>query len=91
MSGLDGMGAVVTGGSRGIGRGITVNAVCPGATDTDLLRGTNPAEVLEQVVEMTPLRRLGQPDDIAAVVALLAGPDGRWLTGQIIHATGGIG
>ncbi|AXK34078.1 SDR family NAD(P)-dependent oxidoreductase [Streptomyces armeniacus] len=72
-------------------RGITVNAVCPGATDTDLLRGTNPADALEQVVRITPLGRLGQPDDIAAVVAMLAGPDGRWLTGQIIHATGGIG
>ncbi|MGW7351985.1 SDR family oxidoreductase [Streptomyces sp. Z26] len=72
-------------------RGITVNAVCPGATDTDLLRGTNPAESLEQVARLTPLRRLGQPDDIASVVALLAGPDGRWLTGQLVHATGGIG
>jgi 3-oxoacyl-[acyl-carrier protein] reductase len=71
-------------------RGITVNAVCPGATDTDLLRSTNPAVALEQIATITPLGRLGQPADIADVVALLASPDGRWLTGQIIHATGGL-
>ncbi|MGH3810961.1 MAG: SDR family oxidoreductase [Pseudonocardiaceae bacterium] len=72
------------------GRGITANAVCPGATDTDLLTSTNTAAALQQVAELTPLGRLGQPDDIADVVALLAGPDGRWLTGQIIYATGGL-
>jgi 3-oxoacyl-[acyl-carrier protein] reductase len=71
-------------------RGITVNAVSPGATDTDLLRSTNPEEALQTVVGMTPLGRLGQPADIADVVAFLAGPDARWLTGQNIHATGGI-
>ena len=71
-------------------RGITVNAVCPGATDTDLLRSTNPAVALEQIATITPLGRLGQPADIADVVALLTSPDGHWLTGQIIHATGGL-
>jgi 3-oxoacyl-[acyl-carrier protein] reductase len=73
------------------GRGITVNAVCPGATDTDLLRGSNPAAALEQVAAMTPLGRLGRPEDIADVVAMLIGHDGRWITGQIIHANGGLG
>jgi 3-oxoacyl-[acyl-carrier protein] reductase len=72
-------------------RGITVNAVCPGATDTDMLRNANPPEALAQLPALTPLGRLGQPADIADVVALLASPDGRWLTGQIIHATGGLG
>jgi 3-oxoacyl-[acyl-carrier protein] reductase len=72
-------------------RGITVNTVSPGATDTDLLRATNTAAGLEAVVGLTPLGRLGQPGDIADVVAFLAGPDGRWLTGQNLHATGGIG
>jgi 3-oxoacyl-[acyl-carrier protein] reductase len=71
-------------------RGITVNAVCPGATDTDLLRRVNPADALDQVAKLTPLGRLGEPADIADVVAMLAGPDGRWLTGQIINATGGL-
>jgi 3-oxoacyl-[acyl-carrier protein] reductase len=71
-------------------RGITVNTVSPGATDTDLLRGTNSADNLQMVVAITPLRRLGQPSDLADVVGFLAGPDGRWITGQNIRATGGI-
>jgi 3-oxoacyl-[acyl-carrier protein] reductase len=72
------------------GRGITVNAVSPGATDTDLLRHSNPADALEQAATMTPLGRLGQPDDIADVVALMASPSARWITGQVIPATGGL-
>jgi 3-oxoacyl-[acyl-carrier protein] reductase len=77
--------------SRELGaRGITVNTVSPGATDTELLRSTNSAEALEMAAGMTPLGRLGQPADIADVVAFLAGPDGRWITGQNIHAGGGL-
>ncbi|GAA3339224.1 SDR family oxidoreductase [Amorphoplanes nipponensis] len=71
-------------------RGITVNAVSPGATDTELLRSTNSAEALARMPELTPLGRLGRPEDIADVVAFLAGPDGRWITGQNIHAGGGL-
>jgi 3-oxoacyl-[acyl-carrier protein] reductase len=72
-------------------RGITVNSVSPGATDTDLLRSNNPGVDLEQaLVPITPLRRLGQPGDIAAVVAFLAGPDGAWMTGQNLRASGGL-
>lgn len=72
------------------GRGITVNTISPGATDTDLLRAANPPEVLTQTAALTALQRLGQPDDIAAVVALLAGPDSQWITGQNVRATGGL-
>jgi 3-oxoacyl-[acyl-carrier protein] reductase len=71
-------------------RGITVNAVSPGATDTDLLRANNPPEVLEQFVTRTPLGRLGLPSDIADIVAFLVSPDARWITGQVLLATGGI-
>ncbi|MFB7761661.1 SDR family NAD(P)-dependent oxidoreductase [Streptomyces xiamenensis] len=71
-------------------RGITVNTVSPGATETDMLRGTNPPEALEHVAALTPLRRLGTPADVADVIAFLAGPDGRWITGQNLHATGGL-
>jgi 3-oxoacyl-[acyl-carrier protein] reductase len=71
-------------------RGITVNAVSPGATDTELLRAANPAEELVRAAEITPLRRLGEPADIADVVAFLAGPDARWITGQNIPVTGGL-
>lgn len=71
-------------------RGITVNAVCPGATDTDLLRHTNTQAALDMFARLTPLGRLGEPADIASVVALLASPDAGWLTGQVINAGGGI-
>ncbi|MEV0829087.1 SDR family NAD(P)-dependent oxidoreductase [Nonomuraea rubra] len=71
-------------------RGITVNTVSSGATDTDMLRNANPPEVLEQTPAMTALQRLGRPDDLAAVVAFLTGPDGRWVTGQNVLATGGL-
>jgi 3-oxoacyl-[acyl-carrier protein] reductase len=72
------------------GRGITANIVSPGATDTDGLRGANPGSTFEDIVAMTALRRLGQPEDIAGIVAMLAGPDGAWITGQIISADGGV-
>jgi len=72
------------------GRGITVNAVAPGITDTDLLRSANPGETFEGVMAETALGRLGQPDDIARVVAFLAGPDSGWITGQVLRADGGL-
>jgi 3-oxoacyl-[acyl-carrier protein] reductase len=71
-------------------RGITVNTVSPGATDTDLLRSSNPPEALETSAALTALGRLGQPADVASVIALLVGPDAGWITGQNIRATGGL-
>ena len=71
-------------------RGITVNSVSPGATDTDLLRESNPGQTFESVIGLTSLGRLGAPADIANVVAFLAGPDSAWITGQNIRATGGL-
>ncbi|WP_433014724.1 SDR family oxidoreductase [Kribbella sp. CA-294648] len=71
-------------------RGITVNCVSPGATDTDMFRGSNPPEVFERVIGLTALGRLGVPADIADVVAFLAGPDSRWITGQNLRVTGGL-
>ncbi|MDT0347476.1 SDR family NAD(P)-dependent oxidoreductase [Streptomyces litchfieldiae] len=72
-------------------RGITVNAVAPGATRT----ATNGAffeapGLTEQIVGMTALDRLGGPDDIADVVAFLASDAARWITGQVIDASGGL-
>jgi 3-oxoacyl-[acyl-carrier protein] reductase len=72
-------------------RGITVNTVSPGPVDTDMLRNSNPPAALDLAMAMTPLRRLGQPADIADVVAFIAGPEARWLTGQNIRASGGFG
>ncbi|PSJ27880.1 short-chain dehydrogenase [Streptosporangium nondiastaticum] len=72
-------------------RGITVNAVAPGAIDTDMnaswLRDS--AEAREGVAAMSPLRRVGEPRDVADIVAFLASDDSRWVTGQWIDATGG--
>jgi 3-oxoacyl-[acyl-carrier protein] reductase len=71
-------------------RGITVNSVLPGATRTDSLDNSGvPAEVIAQTVALTPLGRLGEPTDIADIVAFLASDGGRWITGQTIHAGGG--
>ena len=71
-------------------RGITVNAVLPGATDTDMFRDNNPEESRKALLSMTALGRIGEPADIADVVAFLAGDDGRWITGQSIRAAGGL-
>ncbi|WP_045747863.1 SDR family oxidoreductase [Actinoplanes rectilineatus] len=72
------------------GRDITVNTVAPGPTATELfLEGKDEATV-ERLAKQPPLERLGTPADIAAVVAFLAGPGGRWVNGQIIRANGGI-
>lgn len=70
-------------------RGITVNAVAPAVTRTDMTAGI-PAEKRELLAASTPLRRLGEPDDIAAVIAFLASDDARWITGRTILADGGI-
>ncbi|MGK5638318.1 SDR family oxidoreductase [Streptomyces sp. URMC 126] len=74
-------------------RGITVNAVAPGVVDTDLnagwLRGEENKTAWEAMAEMSPLRRVGEPRDIADVVGFLASDEGRWVTGQWIDATGG--
>ena len=72
------------------GRQITVNIVSPGLTDTELPRAANPGSTFEAEVARTALRRLGQPQDIAAVVAFLAGPDSGWISGQNLSADGGL-
>ncbi len=72
------------------GRNITVNAVAPGPTATDLFLKGKPQEVVDRLAKLAPLERLGQPGDIADVVAFLAGPDGAWINGQVLRANGGI-
>jgi 3-oxoacyl-[acyl-carrier protein] reductase len=77
--------------SRELGRrGITVNVVSPGPTDTDLLRAGASAEALAGAAAMTALGRIGDPEDIADVVSLLARPEARWITGQVVRADGGL-
>jgi 3-oxoacyl-[acyl-carrier protein] reductase len=70
-------------------RGITVNAVSPGPTDTELFSQGKTAEEKQRIAQMASLGRLGVPEDIAAVVSLLCADDARWITGQNVRANGG--
>jgi 3-oxoacyl-[acyl-carrier protein] reductase len=72
------------------GRSITVNAVAPGPTATDLFLNGKSDELIERMSKMNPLERLGTPDDIAASVAFLVGPDGGWINGQVLRSNGGM-
>lgn len=71
-------------------RGITVNAVRPGATDTPALRRTTSEKAIEAMSGAPTLGRLGRPDDVADVVTFLCGDGGRWVTGSVLDATGGL-
>jgi 3-oxoacyl-[acyl-carrier protein] reductase len=72
------------------GRNITVNAVAPGPTATAMFLDGKTPERVELLARMAPLERLGQPEDIAAMVCVLAGPQGAWVNGQTIRVNGGI-
>ncbi|MEU4683291.1 SDR family oxidoreductase [Streptomyces xinghaiensis] len=72
------------------GRDITVNAVAPGPTATDLFLDGKTPEQIDRLAKAPPLERLGTPEDIAEVVAFLTGPAGRWVNGQILRANGGL-
>lgn len=71
-------------------RGITVNAIAPGLTETDMLAAGFTPELLAILVKNTPLRRLGLPVDIARVASFLASDEAGWITGQVIAAGGGL-
>ncbi len=87
-AGVEAMSSVLTKELRG--RNITVNSVAPGPTATDLFLNGKPQAVVDHLAKLAPLERLGQPEDIAAAVAFLAGPDGSWINGQTLRANGGI-
>ena len=67
-------------------RAITVNCVAPGLVETEML----PAEVVEEALKMVPLRRVGQPDEVAAAVAYLMSDDAGYVTRQVISVNGGM-
>lgn len=71
------------------GKDITVNAVAPGPTATPLFLNGKEESTIENLSHAAPLERLGSPEDIAEVVAFLAGP-ARWINGQILFANGGL-
>ncbi|HEY8332724.1 MAG TPA: 3-oxoacyl-ACP reductase family protein [Tardiphaga sp.] len=70
-------------------RGITVNAIAPGVIETEMTAGIL-AERSASILAMTPLGRIGQPDDIAGIALFLASPDANWVTGRTIIADGGV-
>ncbi len=70
--------------------GIRVNAVGPGSIMTDLLRSVaDDEEARNKILSRTPLLRIGEPDEVASIVAFLVSPDARYITGQTIYADGG--
>jgi len=72
------------------GRNITVNAIAPGPTATELFLKGKSEELVNHLSKLAPLERLGQPEEIANAVALLVGPDAGWINGQVLRANGGI-
>jgi 3-oxoacyl-[acyl-carrier protein] reductase len=70
-------------------RGIRVNCVSPGLTRTDMTRDL-PPELFDKLRSLTPLGRLGTPEDVAKVIAFFASPDSGWVTGRTIETEGGI-
>ena len=70
-------------------KGVTVNAVAPGFIQTDMLKGV-PEPALEQVKAMTPMGRLGKPEEVADAIAFLASPRAAFITGQVLAVNGGM-
>jgi 3-oxoacyl-[acyl-carrier protein] reductase len=72
------------------GRNITVNAIAPGPTATELFLKDKSEALIQSIAKSNPLERLGEPADIAAAVSFLAGPDGGWVNGQMLRVNGGM-
>jgi 3-oxoacyl-[acyl-carrier protein] reductase len=72
------------------GRNICVNAVAPGPVATELFLKDKSEADIDRLSTMPPLERLGQPEDIANLVAFLASADGGWINGQVLRANGGF-
>jgi 3-oxoacyl-[acyl-carrier protein] reductase len=71
-------------------RGLTVNAVSPGLIETDMTAAELPVERRADVIKAIPLGRVGTPEEVAGVVAFLAGPASSYITGQVIRVNGGL-
>lgn len=72
------------------GRNITVNCVAPGPTATDLFLDGKTEDQIKYLAGLSPLERLGNPEDIASTVSFLAGKDGQWVNAQVLRVNGGI-
>jgi len=83
------LGFMRTAAAEGARAGITCNAIAPGAIETPALTRTNTAEAVELMARANPLRRIGQPAEIAATVAFLVSPDASYITGVTLDVNGG--
>ncbi|MET7750492.1 SDR family oxidoreductase, partial [Micromonospora sp. NPDC005367] len=70
------------------GRDVTVNTVAPGPIGTELFLRGKDEQTIARIAAEPPLGRMGMPEDVAPIVAFLAGP-GRWINGQVVYANGG--
>ncbi len=70
-------------------RNITVNAVAPGFIETDMTHGLTP-ELKQKLLDQTPLKRMGRPEDVAAAVKFLVGEEAGFITGHVLDVNGGI-
>ncbi|MCX2454378.1 SDR family oxidoreductase [Pedobacter sp. PLR] len=71
-------------------RGINVNSISPGPTNTELFTNGKPKEVIDRLASLSAFNRIGEPEDIARVVAFLASDEAKWITAQNIGANGGM-
>lgn len=71
-------------------KGITVNSVSPGPTNTELFTNGKPQEVIDRLASLSAFNRLGEPDDIAKIVVFLASDNAKWITAQNIGVNGGM-
>jgi len=76
--------------SKEIGRGISVNAIAPGATATDLFKSGKSDEMIEELSTKSAFNRIAEPIDIAKIVLFLASDDSKWISGQVIYANGAL-
>ncbi|MGB2684931.1 MAG: SDR family oxidoreductase [Olleya sp.] len=76
--------------SKEIGRGISVNAIAPGATETELFLNGKSQDFIDKLSSMNAFNRLAKPIDIAKVVLFLASDDSKWISGQVIGANGAL-
>lgn len=71
-------------------KGILVNAVAPGPTSTELFLEGKPEQILKAIAGFSPFNRIGEPEEIAAIMAFLSGKDSSWISGQVVAVNGAM-
>lgn len=71
-------------------KGITINAIAPGPTGTELFFNGKTEEMVKNITAAIPFHRVGTPEEIASVALFLSGKDSSWVTGQVIRVNGGM-